>query len=164
MFEEFMKLFPSILQNHAKQTGLEAELAEYMKNFKQEMPEKLYFNQMDCWPNGLMIDLEKRIFWVLDWEMSRFHTSYGDYQQLCSTLWLYKESRNYHNERTSYLLDRFQHYYYDGEKDASWITKCGEPAESKVNFLITAIFRMLIPTIEIDKREVTLKAMKIIKD
>ena len=71
-FSDAMKLLYSIF---LKTWQLEEETKYYLENNTktQEVPdEEGHFCSFDLWPNGILVDPKKQIFWILDWEASHF--------------------------------------------------------------------------------------------
>eukprot|EP00899_Mesostigma_viride_P010651 jgi/Mesvir1/19588/Mv09890-RA.1 len=46
----------------------------------------------DLWPNSIMVDSERHVFWLLDWEMTRMGNTTSDLYQLMANLWVMKQN------------------------------------------------------------------------
>jgi hypothetical protein len=163
MISKFKELFKPILSSRSKEMNLESELEYFIENNTriEEPDENSHFCNGDCWPNGILIDVEKKSFWLLDWEMSRFQRSYTDLELFCTMMWLYKHSPQYEHNRIDRILKRIQLEYYDGDERADWRAKCGK--YSKENFIILVLERMMMPYFRFDKRQVQIEAIELIK-
>jgi thiamine kinase-like enzyme len=118
--------------NQAKLYHLQNELSPYLefmnKRYKPVSDDKGVFVLGDLWPNSILIDTDKELFWIIDWEMSRFETKTSDIEQLMSNLWLMKQNSNIFNSNsTQTLIHRIQYEYF-GNENNDWRTHCGRDA------------------------------------
>ena len=122
---------------------LEKEFDQIMTGFDGNIrppPGDLQFVHGDFWPNSMLLDLEKRTIWLLDWEMSRFDTKSKDLSQMCMFLWIFKRTPAvFDTARSARLLKRLHLEYY-GDENADWLEK-SEPLVKRF-FPIGVMFLM----------------------
>lgn len=118
--------------NQAKLYNLQNELKPYLefmeKRYKPVSDDEGVFVLGDLWPNSILIDTDKELFWIIDWEMSRFETKTSDIEQLMSNLWLMKQNSNIFNTNSTQTLIHRVQYEYFGNENNDWRTHCSRDA------------------------------------
>ena len=147
----------------AKSYNVETEMRPFLDAQRRlEQPsEQACFVVGDLWPNSILVDCEKQIFWCLDWEVARFETPLRDLEQLNANLWVMQQNRRLFNyERIDYLFKRLQHEYF-GDESADWRVACG--AYAKTNFVLWVICLLREKHWEIeDSRAAILNAINVV--
>lgn len=88
----------------------------------------------------MLLDLEKKTIWLLDWEMSRFDTKSKDLSQMCMFLWIFQRTPAVFNTARSARLLKRLHLEYYGDENADWLDK-SEPLVKRF-FPIGVMFLM----------------------
>ena len=110
------------------------------KQFVQPLA-NAHFVHGDLWSNSFLIDFEKQIVWLLDWEASRLDTEWRDLQTICSSLWLMRENEKlFSSKRINHLLRRLQLEFL-GDESADWRRETGENVRD--NFLLVLSYALL---------------------
>jgi 5-methylthioribose kinase len=74
----------------------------------------------DFWPNSILIDLEKRAVFVIDWEMARFENKLSDLGKLMDILWLMRQNEKVFNgEKVEAFMGMLQAEFF-GNAKADW--------------------------------------------
>lgn len=86
----------------------------------------------DLWPSSILIDKEKDLVWIIDWEMTRFGTKTRDLEQLMANLWIMKQSPIFDQVKIENLIKIFQKEFF-GDEHLDWRKQCG--ALGTTNFI-----------------------------
>jgi hypothetical protein len=66
----------------------------------------------DFWPNSIYFDIEKDVYWIIDWEMSRIDTIEGDWCQMMCNLWVMKQNPNIWDiDKIQYIMHCLENEY-----------------------------------------------------
>lgn len=154
--------FPTLWSNQAKSLNIEKELEKYIAKsvdiFGGRIDENSVFSFGDLWPNSILIDEDKKLIWIIDWEMARFETRTRDLEQLIANLWVMKQNPNLFDlEKIDFLIKSLQLEYF-GDHKSDWRKHCGENA--KANFVLWVVGLLNEKHWEIkDNKEAALKAI-----
>ncbi|CAF1142307.1 unnamed protein product, partial [Brachionus calyciflorus] len=101
--------------------------------FKRKDDENAVFVFGDLWPNSILIDQEKKLIWIVDWEVARYETKTRDFEQLLANLWVMKQSPKFDQNKIEKLIRKFQLEFF-GNEDSDWRLHCGD--FGKCNFIL----------------------------
>lgn len=113
----------------------------------------------DLWPNSILVDLEKKYLWFVDWEMARFATKLRDLDQLMSNLWIMKQNEKLFNKNRIELLIQNLQLQFFGNKDADWRFNSEKNTQDEFVLWITWLIRYDHWGVD-DKRGSILKAIQ----
>jgi thiamine kinase-like enzyme len=158
--------YPSLHRSQAKLFELENEIlpliaqAENEDNERKKHSENDVFVFGDLWPNSILVDQDKKLIWVIDWEMARFETRLRDLDQLMCNLWIMKQNpKLFDSDLIDKIMKRLQFEFFKNE-NIDWRIKCGKP-----RFILWIISLIKEKHWEIeDNKEVVLKALNEIEN
>lgn len=83
-------------QDQTKRLGLESDLEPYLKAATSTTENGTNVKERvlvcgDLWPNSILVDRERELVWIVDWEMARLENSLSDMDRLMTNLWLMKQ-------------------------------------------------------------------------
>lgn len=168
-------LIKTRLEIQAKALNLETELAPYIDLFWKAMrpfdePDLKYsglkqvFVFGDMWPNSILFDRERKLLWVIDWELARFEMATRDLEQLMSMLWLFRQNETAYNTTNIHVLMRKLQLAFFGNESADWRVNCGQ--FGNVSFMVWVILMATNPDFPFqeDPKAIILKAIGEISD
>jgi thiamine kinase-like enzyme len=158
--------YPSLHRSQAKLFELEKEILPLIHEIENEEddrkkhPENDVFVFGDLWPNSILIDQDKKLIWVIDWEMARFETRLRDLDQLMCNFWIMKQNpKLFDTEVIEKIMKRLQFVFFNDEK-IDWRVKCG-----KSRFILWIISLIKEKHWEIDdNKEIVLRALNEIEN
>ena len=111
----------------------------------------------DLWPNSILIDSQKKLIWISDWEMARFGKPVRDFEQLMGNLWIMKQNiKLFDSEKIEYLIKKLQQEFFEDEN-----CDYRNNTDSKNNFIFWVSTLVQYNHWELnDHREIVLKALK----
>jgi len=121
--------YSQVFKTQAKELGLEDELQAHLNkidiftepNYENSDPVFIFG---DLWPNSILINVEKKLVWIVDWEMCRFKTDLCDLQQLIGNMWIMKQNSNlFNSNRIERLIKRLQFEFF-GDENLDWRQSC----------------------------------------
>ncbi len=149
-------------ESNASKFGLESELAETAEHLEIWLGKSEDTSNVLCmgdfWPNSILIDVERKLVWIIDWEMARFGKPLKDLEQLMGNLWIMKQNPvRYNSPKVIELMKRIEIEFFEEEKD--WRVGCGPNAAK--NFVCWAVNLVMFDHWGIeDKYNVVIKAIK----
>jgi thiamine kinase-like enzyme len=112
----------------------------------------------DLWPNSMLYDSERKLLWIIDWEMARFDTATRDVEQLMSFLWIFKTNEALFSARVVGLLMEKLQFEFFGDERSDWRVKCGRLAKASFVIWVASIVRNPQWVYQ-DQRDLVLKAL-----
>ena len=77
----------------------------------------------DFWLNAIMIDFDKNVYWVLDWEMARYDVKQADFQHMCLFTNTFRGiSSVFSRRRVDHYLKRLSYEFY-GDEEVNFVSK-----------------------------------------
>ena len=125
--------YPELHRSQAKLFQLEKEIMPLIDEAEREEEERKKHRENDVfvfgdlWPNSILIDQDKKLIWVIDWEMARFETKLRDLDQLMCNFWIMKQNPNvFDYDAIDKIMKRLQFEFFNNE-NIDWRLKCGKP-------------------------------------
>jgi thiamine kinase-like enzyme len=115
----------SLCFEQAKTYNLEAQVDSYLQKLDRlfkplDNSDEAVFVFGDLWPNSILVDVEKKLIWIIDWEMARFETRIRDMAQLMANLWVMKENDKLFNVHRIETLMRKLQLEFLGDENLDW--------------------------------------------
>jgi hypothetical protein len=166
----------TIFEGQSKAFNLEVELAPSVSSFwkalrpfddpdvaKSREGLKQVFIFGDMWPNSILFDRERKLLWVIDWELARFETATNDLEELMSMLWLFKQNEAIFSAKSiAILMGKLQLAFFGDEKK-DWRSSCGPYANDSFLFWVTLMVGNPDFKFE-DHRSIVLKALEQVRN
>ena len=148
-------------RSQSKEFNIEKELepfirqTEELEKKRQQNPGDDVFVYGDLWPNSILIDQDKELIWIIDWEMARFETRLSDLNQFMSNLWVMKQNPSYFDSNAiDKIIKRLQFEFFNNE-NIDWRLKCG-----KSNFILWVVTLINMEHWKLDdQKQAVLKAI-----
>jgi thiamine kinase-like enzyme len=134
--------------------------SEELEIKRKENPDDDVFVFGDLWPNSILVDQDKKLIWVIDWEMARFETRLSDINQFICNLWIMKQNPFYFDsDGVEKIIRRLQFEFFKDE-NIDWRIKCG-----KSNFIIWVMALVHMEHWQLDDhKKIVLKALREIQE
>ena len=154
----------------AKSLNLETELADYMtyisKAFRPFLDEQAakeiglrkVFVFGDFWPNSILVDSDRNLLWVVDWEMARFDIPTRDLEQFIANLWVMRQNKELFSESSIDTIIKQLQIEFFGDEKKDWRT-CWKYSKETFVLWVTTLIKEKHWCIE-DQRTAVLNAIK----